>query len=67
MFSVHFTKLRKNDLKGTISFKTPLTQSSLKESVKFNTQYITAIKCVTTQNIREIGGSFGTKLHFFPL
>ena len=47
MFRVHFDKLRKNDLKSTISFKAP-NQSSLKELGKFNMQYVTAIKCIST-------------------
>ena len=59
MFRAHFGKLHKNDFKSTISFKAP-TNHSLKELVKFNMQYITAMKCVTTtKKVREIGGALG--------
>ena len=55
MFRVHFVKLRKNDFKSTYQY-----QSSLKELVKFNMQYITAMKCITThKKIREIRGALG--------
>ena len=50
MFRVHFEKLRKNNFKSTISFEGPY-QSSLKKLVKFNMQYITARKCITTHKI----------------
>ena len=51
MFRVHFVKLHKNDLKGTIRFKAPtnLFQKNwplLKELVTCNMLYITAIKCI---------------------
>ena len=45
MFRVHFGKLRKNDFKRTIS----------EELVKFNIQYIAAMKCITTD--KELGKS----------
>ena len=59
IFRVHFGKLLKNDFKSTISFKAP-TNLPQKNWVKFNMQYITAMKCITThKKIREIGGALG--------
>ena len=63
MFRVQFAKLCKNNLKCTISFKAP-TQSSPKELFKFNMQYITVMRCITTQNIREMKGALGNVRHF---
>ena len=55
MFRVHFAKLRKNIFKSTISFKA----FPLKELVKFNMRYITAMKCTATH--KKLGGALGKK------
>ena len=47
MFKVHFEKLRKNDFKSNISFKAP-TNLPPKKLTEFNMQYITTMKCITT-------------------
>ena len=65
MFRVHFGKLRKNDFKRTINF-----EASLKELVKFNMQYITDMKCITTH--KKLGKSrvFQEKIgisHYVPI
>ena len=59
MFRVPFAKLRKNDLKSTISSR--LLPIFPKKIVKFNMQYMTATKCITTHKTLGKSGVFYEK------
>ena len=62
MLWVHFVKLCKKDSKSNISFN-----FTLKELLKFNMQYITAMKCTTTHKKLKKLGYFREKMTFSPL